>query len=320
MKGDPKTSRKREPLIDPALEKPLLSLHRAMNVGSFWKATRQVLSAAMPNRVIGFTHNPILPLIAIWRWTQPMPQGFFAAEPLQSYVARRPRQKFVRISDLFPNRRSFIKSGFYQRCMAPQECANGGGLFFWKGQRLVCVIAILRTAAQGDLWPTEIELLRQLYPQFQTALRRLDSLEREHSVRRDFEECLSRLPLPTILLRWNLKLIYQNRAAREFCTVWEKGPEEAKWTNPTSPIPSEILDRCRLLKQQWARTRRTNTQQAGCEKEHVHHSGSSTLASDDSLEAVQIGWCSAAAFPYRVRRFAPSLCFGRRAGTPVCRI
>ena len=244
-----------------------------MNVGSFWKATRQVLSAAMPNRVIGFTHNPILPLIAIWRWTQPMPQGFFAAEPLQSYVARRPRQKFVRISDLFPNRRSFIKSGFYQRCMAPQECANGGGLFFWKGQRLVCVIAILRTAAQGDLWPTEIELLRQLYPQFQTALRRLDSLEREHSVRRDFEECLSRLPLPTILLRWNLKLIYQNRAAREFCTLWEKGPEEAKWTNATSPIPSEILDRCRLLKQQWARTRRTNTQQAGCEKEHVHHPG-----------------------------------------------
>ncbi len=113
------------------------------------------------------------------------------------------------------------------------------------------MIAIMRTATQGDFSPAEMKLLRQLYPQFLTALRRLGSLEREHSVRMDFEEFLNRLPLPTILLRWNLKLIYQNRAAREFCAVWEKGPEEAKRTKATSPIPSEILDRCRVLKQQW---------------------------------------------------------------------
>src|SRR5947207_3035149 len=106
----------------------------------------------------------------------------------------------------------------------------------------------LHTATQGDLSGAEMRLLRQLYPQFQTALCRLGSLEREHSVRKDLEAFLRRLPLPTILLRWNLKPIYQNRAAREFCTVWEKGPEDARRTKATSPIPSEILDRCRLLK------------------------------------------------------------------------
>jgi len=110
----------------------------------------------------------------------------------------------------------------------------------------------MRTATQGNLSGAEMKLLRQLYPQFQTALCRLGSLEREHSVRKDLEEFLSRLPMPTMLLRWNLKPIYQNRAAREFCTVWEKGPEEARQTKATSPIPAEILDRCRLLKQQWA--------------------------------------------------------------------
>src|SRR5438132_9619 len=88
------------------------------------------------------------------------------------------------------------------------------GLFFWKDERLICVIAIMRTAAQGDLSPAEMKMLGQLYPQVLTALLRLRSLEREHSVRVDFEEFLSGLPLPTILLRWNLKLIYQNRAAR----------------------------------------------------------------------------------------------------------
>jgi DNA-binding CsgD family transcriptional regulator len=262
---------KRESVIDPLLERPLLGLHRAMNVDSFWKAVQQVLSAAMPNRVIGLTlqHTPILPLIA--RWTQRMPQGFFAAEPLQSYVVRRPRQKFVRIRDLFSNRRSFIKSAFYRRYMAPQKCAHGICLFFWKRQRLVCMIAIMRTAAQGAVSPAEMKLLRRLYPQFLAVLRRLESLERQRSVLIGLEEFVGRLPLPTIILRWDLRLIYQNKAARDFSAVWEKGPEEARMTKARSPIPSEILDRCRVLKQQWTRTRRTNALQAGCEEEQVHH-------------------------------------------------
>ena len=120
-----------------------------------------------------------------------------------------------------------MKSAFYRRYMAPQKCAHGVGLFFWKDQRLICVIAIMRTATQGDLSPAEMKLLQQLYPQFLTALCRLRSLEREHSLRMDLEEFLSRLPLPTILLRWNLKPIYQNQAARDFCAVWEKGPERS---------------------------------------------------------------------------------------------
>src|SRR5216117_1882168 len=217
MKRTSRVVMKREAVIDPSLERTLLSLHAAMNLGSFWKAIQQLLAAAIPNRLIGLMlqPNPILPMIA--RWTLPMPDGFFTAEPLNSYIAAQPRQRFVRISDLFSNRSSLMKSAFYRRYMAPQRCAHGVGLFFWKGQRLVCVIAIMRTATQGDLSPAEMKLLRQLYPQVLTALLRLGSLEREHSARMAFEEFLNRLPMPTILLRWNLKSIYQNRAARDFC-------------------------------------------------------------------------------------------------------
>jgi DNA-binding CsgD family transcriptional regulator len=271
LKGNLKTGSRRESVIDPALEKPLLCLHAAMNLGSFWKAIQQLLGAAIPNRLIGLMlqPNPILPMIA--RWTLPMPDGFFAAEPLKSYVAAQPRQRFVRISDLFSNRSSLMKSAFYRRYMAPQKCAHGAGLVFWRDQRLICVIAIMRTAIQGELSPAEMKLLQQLYPQFLIALCRLRSLEREHSLGMDLEEFLSRLPLPTILLRWNLKPIYQNRAAREFCAVWEKGPEEAQLMNATSPIPSEILDRCRLLKQQWAHAKRPNPPRTGFKEEQVRH-------------------------------------------------
>src|SRR5207253_3828170 len=251
MKRTSRDGMKREAVIDPSLEKTLLSLHAAMNVGSFWKAIQQLLAAAIPNRLIGLMlqPNPILPMIT--RWTLPMSDGFFTAEPLKSHIAAQPRLRFVRISDLFSNRSSLMKSAFYRRYMAPQKCAQGLGLLFWKKQRLICVIAIMRTATQGDFSPAEMNLIQQLYPQFLTALRRLRLLEREHSLRMDLEDFLSRLPMPTILLRWNLKPIYQNRAARDFCALWEKGPEEAQLMNATSTIPSEILDRCRLLKNNW---------------------------------------------------------------------
>ena len=271
MKRTPRVGMKREPMIEPALEKPLLGLHAAMNVDALWKATQRLLCAAIPNRAIGLAlqPKPILPVLV--RWTLPIPDGFFTAAPLENYIAGRPRHRFVRVSNLFPNRSSLIKSTFYRRYMAPQRCPHVLCIFFWKNRRRICAVAIMRTATQGDLSGAEMRLLRQLYPQFQTALCRLGSLDREHSVRKDLEAFLRRLPLPTILLRWNLKPIYQNRAAREFCTVWEKGPEDARRTKATSPIPSEILDRCRLLKQQWADAKRPIAPQTGFKEEQVRH-------------------------------------------------
>jgi DNA-binding CsgD family transcriptional regulator len=283
---------KRESLIDSVLEKPLLRLHGAMNVSSFWRAVQQLLSAAIPNRLVGMTlqHNPVLPIIT--KWTLPMPDGFFTTEPLKSYVAGRLRKRFVRICDCFSNRTGLTRSAFYRRYMAPQRCRHGVVLFFWKNQRLICVIAIMRTGTQGDLLRAEMNLLRQLYPQLLTALHRLQSLEREHLARMAFEEFLGRLPLPTMLLRWNLKLIYQNRAARDFCAVWEKGTEEARLIKASSPIPSEILDRCRLLKQQWTHTQRTNAPRTDFKGERVHHPRSPHLRA--TLHLKQLSSCGVA--------------------------
>lgn len=202
-----------------------------------------------------------------------MPEGFFAAEPLKNCLARSPRKKSVRLSDLFRDRTSFVRSVLYRRYIGPQKCAHGLGLFFWRNRRLICGIAIMRTATQGDFSRADLKLLRQIYPQFLAALRRIESREREQAVRADLEEFLDRLPMPTIILRWNLKPIYQNRAAREFCAVWEKGPEEAKRTKPTSPIPSEILDRCGALKEPWtkAQPRSRSGARAHFKKGQVHH-------------------------------------------------
>jgi DNA-binding CsgD family transcriptional regulator len=85
-----------------------------------------------------------------------------------------------------------------------------------------------------------------------------------------------------------LKPIYQNNAAREFCAVWEKGPEEAKRTKATSPIPVEILDRCRGLKQEWmdARLRMRLEQRTDFKEEQVRHPRFSNLRATIQLKQI----------------------------------
>jgi DNA-binding CsgD family transcriptional regulator len=286
MRGNSWLGSKREPVIGPALEKPLLKLHRAMDVKSFWKAVHRLLSASIEHHSVGLLvqQNPSAPVIA--KWTRCMPDDFFAAEALKRCAVQRPRKKIVRLNDLFRTRSSFVRSGFYRRYMAPQKCAHGVALFVWKRQRLICAIAILRAAKQGDFSTAEMKLFRQLYPQFLAALRGIESLERERCVRADFEEFLRGLPVPTIILRWNLRPIYQNKAAREFCAVWEKGPEEAKRTKASSPIPVEILDRCRVLKQEWMDARLRSEQRTDFKEEQVHHPGSPHLRATIQLKQV----------------------------------
>ncbi|MEY2496394.1 MAG: hypothetical protein QOJ45_2886 [Verrucomicrobiota bacterium] len=253
-------------------EKPLLGLHAALNVESFWNAIQRLLAVVVPSHLLSlaFQHDSIVSLLI--RSTRPMPDGFWAAEPLAAYIAAHSRGKFVRVSDVFSSRRSLMQSAFYRRHLAPQKCLHAAGIFFFKGSRLICVITLLRTPKQGELVPAEMKSLQRFYPLVEIALRRIGSLERERSVRLALEQFLSRLPLPTILLRWNLKPVYQNRAARDFCAVWEKGPERSRLTNAKSAVPPEILDRCRLLKKLWKGARRPKASHAKLmEESQVHH-------------------------------------------------
>jgi DNA-binding CsgD family transcriptional regulator/PAS domain-containing protein len=270
---------KTQPVINPALEKPLLKLHRAIDVRSFGKAVHQLLSGSIPNHCVGSSlqQSPGVPLIS--RWTLRMPGDFFVAEPLRSYTMHPRRKKLVRLADLFGNHNNFKRSAFYRRYMVPQNCAHGVAMFFWKRQRVICTIVVLRSARQGNFSSAELKLLRQLYAQFLAALRRIESLERERLVRVNFQQFLRRLPLPTIILRWDLKPIYQNPAAREFCAIWEKGAEEAKRTKASSPVPAQIVDQCRLLKQRWldAQLQMPSGRQTEFIEEQVQHPGSPGL-------------------------------------------
>jgi len=88
MKRRTKASAKRRSIVDPTLEKPLLHLHAATDIDSFWKAVRQVIEAALPGCFIGLTlqHSPILP--RVMRSTRKIPADISAVRQLKPISLR----------------------------------------------------------------------------------------------------------------------------------------------------------------------------------------------------------------------------------------
>ena len=240
-----------ESIVDRSLEKPLLHLQAASNVDSFWQAAQDVIGAVLPTCFIGLTlqHTPISPRIA--RSTRKLRASFFPIVPIEKYFNAYPHRNIVFIRDFFSDERHFRRSSFYRRCMTPIKGRCAVGLFFWDIRRLLAAIIVVRSAQQGELSPHEMKLIRHLHAQFQTALGRLRLLERERAERVAFEQFMCRVPLPTVLLRWNLKLIYRNQAATEFCAVWQRGPSVARLIKVKAPLPPEVLNQCRVLKKRW---------------------------------------------------------------------
>ena len=286
MKRRSKASTKRRSIVDPILEKPLLHLHGATDIDSFWKAIQQVVAAALPSCFTGLTlqHTPILPRIV--RSTAKVPGGFFPIAPFETYFATHPRSRLVFTSDVFPDEHGLKKSLFYRNYMAPLNGRYAIGLFFWNAGRLLAVIVVMRSAKQGPLSRSEMKRVRQLYTQFQTALGRLRSSERDHTVRVALEQFMRRVPLPTILLRWNLRLVYQNQAASDFLSLWQRGAERARLIKTKAVLPPEIFDRCRMLKKRWEQLGALNLPPSGFKDELVHHPKRRHLRATISLKQI----------------------------------
>jgi DNA-binding CsgD family transcriptional regulator len=286
MKRRSKANARVQPIVGPTLEKPLLHLHAASNVDSFWSAVQDVVEAALPSCFIGLTlqHSPILPGIA--KSTERILGNFFPIAPIAKYFNGHPHRNVVFISDFFSDKRHFRRSSFYRGCMTPINGRCAFGLFFWGAKRLLAAIVVVRSAKQGALSAREMKLIRHLHAQFQTALGRLRSLERERAERVSFEQFMRRVPLATALLRWNLRLAYRNQAAAEFCALWQGGFSEPRFVKLKAPLPPEVLDRCRLLKKRWKQLGPLAFASANLRGEAVRHPTRRHLRATISLKQI----------------------------------
>jgi len=286
MKRRSKATTRLQSVLDPTLEKPLLHLHAAIDVDSFWKGVQDVIEAALPNCFIGLTlqHSPILPRIA--KSTQKLPGSFFPITPIKKYFSAHPHRNVLVINDFFSDERHFRRSSFYRDCIVPINGRCAIGLFFWESRRLLAAIIVVRSEQQGELSPNEVRVIGHLHSQFQTALHRLHSRSRERAVRVALEQFMRRIPLPTVLLRWNLRLAYRNQAGAESCAVWQRGPLGARFIKLKAPIPPEILNQCRVLKKRWEQLSPLSLASANLVDETVRHPTRCDLRATISLKQI----------------------------------
>ena len=273
-------------IVDPTLERPVLNLHAAIDVDSFWKAVQNVIQAALPSCFIGLTlqHGPFLPRIT--KSTEKLAASFFPIMAVKKYFSTHPHRNIVFINDFFSDERHFRRSSFYRGCIVPLNGRCAIGLFFWDIRRLLASIIVVRNLQQGELSPGEVRVIGHLHSQFQTALHRLHSRSRERAVRVALEQFMRRLPLPTVLLRWNLRLAYRNQAGAESCAVWQPGPLGARFIKLKAPIPPEILNQCRVLKKRWEQLSSLRPAPANFKGEIVRHPTRHGLRATISLEQI----------------------------------
>ena len=274
-------------VTDPRLERPLLNLHAAIDVDSFWKAVQNVIQSAVPSCFIGLTlqHSPILPRLT--KSTEKLAASFFPIMPVKKYFSTHPHKNIVFISDFFSDERNFRNSSFYRGCMVPLDGRCAIGLFFWDIERLLAAIIVVRNVQQGQLSSGGVRVIRHLHAQFQTALHRLLLRSRERAVRVALEQFMRRVPLPTVMLRWNLRLAYRNQAAAESCAVWQRGPLEARFIKVKAPLPAEVLDQCRVLKKRWEKLSPLRRAPVNFKGEIVRHPTRRDLRATISLEQIR---------------------------------
>jgi len=259
LQAAPKGLAPAQVLSRPALQKALLKLHATVELEGMWKAAVAVLDIALPQKfIVGLFQFIEMERPMILKFSQPLPgppddlKRFFEVCPTWGILQANPGLKLWRVSDDFDDER-WEQTEFYRDFVRHQGWYYGALLVFWKGKRILGTLSAQRTREQGDFSDAEMRLLACLHPHFNAAVQRLDMLHTEHTARAAAEQLLRRLPLPTVLLDWNLRLAHSNPAARDCCALWNFGPERARFLNTRDEfrLPPVLLETCQQLKTQW---------------------------------------------------------------------
>jgi DNA-binding CsgD family transcriptional regulator/PAS domain-containing protein len=241
-----------------SLEPALIRLSAADEMQEFWEATKALLHLALPIHFCCLCFRPFIVMPAtVFREHTPFASDaefrrFRELCPFSAYVERHPGIRVIRLTDIIDNSK-LLKTEFFRLFMQPCADRYQAYLVLWESSLFQGLVGLHRTAQQRDFTDTEIHLLEQLYPHFENAGRRVLSSHREKARRMSLEILLSRLPIATIILDWDLRVTYRNRAAEELGVLWNLGPQAARSLKLCQhfELPSEILETCRNLKNTW---------------------------------------------------------------------
>lgn len=213
---------------DPALVPHLSALRDALNLMDLWRAAVALLDAALPNlhyvaALPCVEDRPIFVISTVPGQDQPgYWEQFLSCEPpLARVIAENPGAGTSYLNDHWSDD-ELAGTTFFHRIMEPEGWWYAAGFLLWEGGAFIGHLGMNRTRAQGPYLPHERTILSDLHPHVAAAVRRVAALDAERAKRAALEEVLKQQPDGMVILDWELRQVFRNRAADDFCQRWNE--------------------------------------------------------------------------------------------------
>ncbi len=238
------------------LHAPLLALHAALEVEALWRATEQLLRAAVaPHRVTLFLGHIGMGEARVVFTDPPIPDAarWYAERgkenPFSPFIAANRGLRHYRFEDVVPPA-AFRRSEFYRRFAEPEGWDKGLSFLYWQRGEVKAMFSVYRTPRQPAFDAAELATLDYIYPFIGTAIDRVRLLHSERLARRGLEEFNKRLPVGLITLDWDLRVVFANTEGLNACAQWNLGPAGARIykSRDCFALPPDVLAATRRLR------------------------------------------------------------------------
>jgi DNA-binding CsgD family transcriptional regulator len=226
---------------DPSLVPHFSALQNALNLMDLWRATVALLDAVLPNlhyvaALPCVEDRPIFVISTVPGQDQPgyWDQFLSCEPPLARVIASQPLAETAYLNDHWPDD-ELKTTPFFQKIMEPEGWWYAAGFLLWGESGFVGHIGMNRTHEQGPYLPHEREILGELHSHVAAAVRRVAAFDSERAKRAALEEVLKQQPDGMVILDWELRQVFRNRAADDFCRRWNEHDYKAG-----TDLPGEV--------------------------------------------------------------------------------
>lgn len=230
-------------IYDPALTKNFAELRAVLDLQELWRTVVNLLDAMLPN----FHYVAALPCMEdrpIWV-SSTVPESnepgywerFIGCEPPLARVIRNcPLSKIAFLNDHWPHE-ELEKTEFFKQVMELEGWRYAAGFLLWNEGAFIGHIGMNRTEKQGIYLTHERAMLEELYPYVDEAVRRIAAFDAERTKRAALEEVLKQVPDGILILDWELRQVFSNRAADEACQLWNENRD-----NDGDGLPRDVTE------------------------------------------------------------------------------
>lgn len=291
-----RSASRRRGILPKDLQSALLRLQVARGTRSFLRSAIHLLRVAAPADaayVMLHCYGRIGRTSEAWgtdgrRFDENWLHGHHAANPTLPLLRAHPGRKLLTLGQCYDDDARLLRSRFYQCYLKPRGSRYAAGLFFWNDEKesVDCALTLHRGKARTDFTADEVKTLEQLHPHIEVAFRRIARQQNESCARESLEHFLSELPVPTILLDWQLRPLYHNAAAREAVNRWSGGDRHCKLSG-SFRIPDDLEQHLDVLRRKWSSSLRESPMSRTFKQQTVTHPNAPGLRALLSMTALR---------------------------------